>query len=1157
MAGENETSIGTARAYLDIDATDWDTAIARAKNSAAGLGTAAEKAFDAATGAQKRAATQLLTYVTGLDRTADQQRVLTALMKGVPVDVAKAAAAAIETQRAATAAAAEEQRKLNEQIAQQAVIDKERASQGAANAQEHINSLLGVNSASSSAAASRRADAESAFVKLLDEEAQAWNLATVANEEYDRQVQISAQRQINLLLGVREAQSGTRRQDAEVAFTQLLDEEAAAWQEAIGINEEYNRQFTANAQQQINALLGVQSAAERARQAANNRALASQFEPSPNASADNAFIQSLQRQYDYAGKTHFEILRLQAAEKGLTESAGPLIDKLEQQALSMRSGTLSTKQYEFALRGLPAQFTDIFTSLAAGQSPLLVFLQQGGQIKDMFGGIGAAARVVGQQILKFITNPFTLAAGVIAGLVYGLYEGHEQFDRLDKIVKQTGGTLGTSAQQFDQAAVAAGRATGQWGKAREAIEALAKENFTGAGIGGLGVTIVDVAKVTGQSVDQIVADFKSLETKPAESVAKLNEQYNFLTAAQFAQIQSLEEVGRTRDAARIAEQAYSQAMHERAAEIDANAGWIVRSAHAVRDAWDEAWNSLKHAGAPDSLAEQAASLQAQIDAITHPHIDRQGNLMQGSSEAADKLRADLAEVRRKQVAEAFKAAQDQDDAMRNQQSIQAQQALAQYADPKTKLDNSIKVANENRLKALAGVVDPARRAQIIAEANEQIKQAQEAYKSTLKKRTGSPSDDVAQIKADAAAQQAAIAAQTQFTQGQYQLRQITMEQYYAKLKELAQQSGDVEVKSLNKQIEAEKAHGASLQKIQQLQNEIVTSKQKTATQEAELDTQEALAIQARTDAIAAYKQGLDAQTLGLQRSLDLMVARVGMGQREFEVSQQINQVLNAQDDALAEIDREYAKSHDKVKRDEERNAVLEQTAERVEAIKNAYHDLDAAQANGMNGVKSAIDNFLDNQRDVAAESEQFTTSVINGFGDAFTSIVSGTESAKKAFGDMLDDMYKKALAFVANKAIQALLDSFGAGSTQTEGTTAGGWGSIVSNFISYFSKNAKGGVYDSPSLSAYSNQIVNGPTTFAFAHGMGLMGEAGPEAIMPLKRTADGRLGVSVSSSNTSTDRSVKLTQNIIVQGTVNRRTSSQIAQDSQRRLQIAQARNG
>ena len=70
--------------------------------------------------------------------------------------------------------------------------------------------------------------------------------------------------------------------------------------------------------------------------------------------------------------------------------------------------------------------------------------------------------------------------------------------------------------------------------------------------------------------------------------------------------------------------------------------------------------------------------------------------------------------------------------------------------------------------------------------------------------------------------------------------------------------------------------------------------------------------------------------------------------------------------------------------------------------------------------------------------------------------------------------------------------------------------------ISHVDFSAKGNVYTSPSLSAYSNQIVNRPTPFLFASGAGIMGEAGPEAIMPLTRGSDGKLGVKSSGGGTS-----------------------------------------
>ncbi|MGJ0580989.1 phage tail tape measure protein, partial [Xenorhabdus bovienii] len=85
---------------------------------------------------------------------------------------------------------------------------------------------------------------------------------------------------------------------------------------------------------------------------------------------------------------------------------------------------------------------------------------------------------------------------------------------------------------------------------------------------------------------------------------------------------------------------------------------------------------------------------------------------------------------------------------------------------------------------------------------------------------------------------------------------------------------------------------------------------------------------------------------------------------------------------------------------------------------------------------------------------------------------------------------------------------------------AGGGGTTLANgqavpmLPQNISVNAKGGVYDSPSLSAYSGQVVSTPTFFAFAKGAGLMGEAGPEAIMPLARTGNGNLGVRLVGGN-------------------------------------------
>ena len=116
---------------------------------------------------------------------------------------------------------------------------------------------------------------------------------------------------------------------------------------------------------------------------------------------------------------------------------------------------------------------------------------------------------------------------------------------------------------------------------------------------------------------------------------------------------------------------------------------------------------------------------------------------------------------------------------------------------------------------------------------------------------------------------------------------------------------------------------------------------------------------------------------------------------------------------------------------------------------------------------------------------------------------------KGNFSDLVEsfiaDMVKMEARILASQLLMSIFGSYtgGAGNVASVGVDSNNRAVAFNPWA-----NAKGGVYNSPSLSAYSGQIVDRPTMFAFARGAGLMGEAGPEAIMPLKRGPDGRLGV-------------------------------------------------
>ncbi|MEI7177137.1 phage tail length tape measure family protein [Pectobacterium carotovorum] len=132
---------------------------------------------------------------------------------------------------------------------------------------------------------------------------------------------------------------------------------------------------------------------------------------------------------------------------------------------------MSAKQTAAAMRMVPAQMTDIVVSLAAGQAPLTVLLQQGGQLKDMFGGIAPAAKALGTYIMGLVT-PYTLAAGAIGLLTYAVYSNRKEIDEAAKLASTSLGANGEYAERLALNMVAISQKTG------EAIDVVSKMFIT-------------------------------------------------------------------------------------------------------------------------------------------------------------------------------------------------------------------------------------------------------------------------------------------------------------------------------------------------------------------------------------------------------------------------------------------------------------------------------------------------------------------------------------------------------------------------------------------------------------------------------------------------------------------------------------------------------
>lgn len=303
--------------------------------------------------------------------------------------------------------------------------------------------------------------------------------------------------------------------------------------------------------------------------------------------------------------------------KPAAESAASATDKLSAAELKLardaeRAG-MSVKQLQFALRGVPAQFTDIAVSLQGGMNPLTVFLQQGGQLKDMFGGAGIAAKALGGYIVGLV-NPLSVAATSVVALGAAYYQGSKEADVFRSTLAQTGNSAGVTVGNLQEYARQMAATSGTQGKAAESLNL-----FVAAGVRAqdnlvrFAQTAQRWEKATGEGVDAVAEKFAALQKEPVTAALKLNDSMNFLTVSVYSQITALEEQGKATEAARVAMEALDSAMAERAKNIEQNLGYIERAWNGITGAAKRGWDAMLDVGRPDTTVDKIRKIQEEID----------------------------------------------------------------------------------------------------------------------------------------------------------------------------------------------------------------------------------------------------------------------------------------------------------------------------------------------------------------------------------------------------------------------------------------------------------------------------------------------------------------------------------------------------------------
>lgn len=395
----------------------------------------------------------------------------------------------------------------------------------------------------------------------------------------------------------------------------------------------------------------------------------------------------------------------------------------------MQKAGLSAKQLAFATRGLPAQFTDIATSLQAGQNPLTVFLQQGGQLKDMFGGLGPATKAMGGYIMGLL-NPYTLAAAAAAGLGYAMYKSTQESGEHNKALILSGNTAGTTAIQMQAMAQAiAASSSASSGAASEAIDQFVRNGSIAADkIQGFASTAISMQKSTGVAVADTIKQFEELGKSPVEASLKLNQTTGYLTASVYEQIKALVDQGRTLEAGALAQKTYDDAMKSRMPQLEDNLLRIEKWWNAVAKAAKSAGASMKEALLTAlNAGDPATMLRAQLATLQGRRAVLPG-LVDGKEIAALKEKIayyDHIASSNKDLA-AFQASQNKQLAA----GVALSKEADQYASKQVQMQRAIAKAQENFDNSGKSAFDVANYSQAVLGIQAKFKETEKSVKGT-------------------------------------------------------------------------------------------------------------------------------------------------------------------------------------------------------------------------------------------------------------------------------------------------------------------------------------------------------------------------------------------------------------------------------------------
>ncbi|HGB9973407.1 TPA: phage tail tape measure protein [Escherichia coli] len=327
-------------------------------------------------------------------------------------------------------------------------------------------------------------------------------------------------------------------------------------------------------------------------------------------------------------------------ESDAKKTAAVVEQSMNRQALAAQKAGISVGQYKAAMRMLPAQFTDVATQLAGGQNPWLILLQQGGQVKDSFGGMIPMFRGLAGAITLPMVGITSLAVATGA-LAYAWYQGDSTLSNFNKTLVLSGNQAGLTADRM-LALSRAGQAAGlTFNQTSESLTALVNAGVRGGEqFEAISQSVARFSSASGVEVDKVAEAFGKLTTDPTSGLTAMARQFHNVTAEQIAYVAQLQRSGDGAGALQAANEAATKGFDDQTRKLKDNMGTLETWADKTAQAFKSMWDAVLDIGRPDSSADMLAKAEKAFD-----EADKKWQWYQSRSHRRGKTSAFLANLR--------------------------------------------------------------------------------------------------------------------------------------------------------------------------------------------------------------------------------------------------------------------------------------------------------------------------------------------------------------------------------------------------------------------------------------------------------------------------------------------------------------------------------